>query len=87
MSTSIAEHDKWAADQLARHQGDYKPGTKAPIDRRAKDALWHLAGLWARLMYVLIILNLIFWGAWIAITGAVLLSVATGGGINGGYHH
>lgn len=38
-----------------------------PIDRRVKDALWHLTGLWARVMYVLIILNLLVVLVWLVL--------------------
>lgn len=35
------------------------PMSSKPIDRRAKDALWHLAGLWARLLYLLTIIRIV----------------------------
>lgn len=70
--TTVANHDKWIAEQLTQQK--HRP--PQPIDRRAKDALWHLAGLWARVMYVIIILNLIFGTAWVLLLAMGFLIAA-----------
>lgn len=85
MSAAVNENDNWAAvaQLLATQQQqrpiEQRPDGKRPIDRRAKDALWHLAGLWARIMYVLLILYVIFAIGWVLVLGMAFLVAASGG--------